>query len=250
MELQKKKWDRNEKEWGDFSDTYQSILENTAIQSSMILYSITRAKDYSKLCEVGVGCGLASRMFVSNIMKNSTVYCASDIADGMNQKYKEGFTSADVSLNPKVKYQWVGEEESLDISKLASGLGVKFNKMVLHLKADNESLPYSDGTFDCYLSSLSLNLVNDHKKMLAESFRVLENGGVAGFTVLGRIENCNYATFLPEVAKSLGHDHTHDTDIKHPAHLGDKESLVKDIKDAGFTSVKTYYTKTNIIFES
>mgnify|MGYP003685911331 CR=1 FL=1 len=74
MKSQTKSWDKNEKEWGRFSGTYQSVFENAALQSSMILYSITRAKDYSKICDVGVGCGLASRMFVSNMMKDSTVY--------------------------------------------------------------------------------------------------------------------------------------------------------------------------------
>ncbi|CAI2368862.1 unnamed protein product [Moneuplotes crassus] len=249
MEINKEACDKNDREWGCYSDTYQAVLENTTIQSSMILYSITRAKDHSRICEVAVGCGLASRMFVSNIMKKNAVYFASDIADGMNKNYAEGFKNSDCALNPKIKYEWIEDSESVNVSELCENEEREIDKKVFHLKANNEELPYPDESFDCYLSSLSLNLVDNHMNQLNESYRVLKEGGTAGFTILGRYEKCNYITFIPDVVKSLGHEFA-PTTIKHPAYLGDKDDLEKDMKKVGFRSVKTYYTKINILFQN
>lgn len=249
MEVNTKASERNSKEWGNFADRYESILENTTMQSSIILYSITRAKDYNRICEVGVGCGLSARMFISNVMKKGAFYFGSDIADQMNQNFEERYRKSDLPLNSDIKYQWIEDSEAVDVQKYADDMGRDVGKKVFHLKADNEKLPYPDQSFDCYLSSLSLNLVNNHKNQLAESYRVLEKGGVAGFTVLGRFEKCNYITFIPEVLSSMGHD-IGITDLKHPTHLGDRDLVEKDAKEAGFSSVKTYFTNINILFEN
>ena len=56
--------------------------------------------------------------------------------------------------------------------------------------ANNESLPFKHETFDCYLASLSLMLVDNHLNMLREAFRVCKPGASLGFTIWGRKE-CN-----------------------------------------------------------
>ncbi|CAI2376153.1 unnamed protein product [Moneuplotes crassus] len=245
----KKICNRNDEEWGDFVTRYETILENTAIQSSVILYSVANAKDYLRVCEVGVGCGLAARMFVTGIMKKGATYFASDLADGMNKSFTEGFKSSDLALNPKIKYEWIEEAKDVDVSDYVEKEERGIERRIFHLKANNEKLPYSDEVFDCYLSSLSLNLVDNHKNQLSECFRVLQKGAVAGFTVLGRIEKCNYVTLVPEVIQSLGHEIKPITTHKHPAHLGDRKALENDFREAGFSSVKSYYTNINFILK-
>lgn len=49
--------------------------------------------------------------------------------------------------------------------------------------ANNEELPFADSGFDRYVANLSLMIVEDPVKMLKESFRVLQTGGIAVFSV-------------------------------------------------------------------
>ena len=55
--------------------------------------------------------------------------------------------------------------------------------------ANNESLPFKDETFDCYMACLSLMIVDNHTNMLSEAFRVCQKGASFGFTIWGRKEN-------------------------------------------------------------
>ena len=47
-------------------------------------------------------------------------------------------------------------------------------------------------------------IVNDYQKQLSEAYRILEVGGVAGFTVWGRKENTKFFTFMPEIFERNG----------------------------------------------
>ena len=58
------------------------------------------------------------------------------------------------------------------------------------MKANNEDLPFMDNQFDCYISNLSLMIVDNHKNQLTEASRVLKKGSPCGFSVWGRKENC------------------------------------------------------------
>lgn len=115
---------------------------------------------------------------------------------------------------------------------------------IFNARINNEQLPYPDASFDLYISSLSMMIVGNHHNQLSESYRVLEDGGVAGFTVWGRPENSTFFTFFPTVLKEAG------IEIEAPArsnfHLGvDKEGLLADVKKVGFKSAKAYYTQIN-----
>ena len=46
------------------------------------------------------------------------------------------------------------------------------DRVVLGGIVNNECLPFKENTFDCYLANLSLMLVDNHRNMLAEAFRV------------------------------------------------------------------------------
>ena len=126
-------------------------------------------------------------------------------------------------------------------------MGDSVTKKVFSLIANNEKLPFADGYFDLYLSSLSLMLVNDHVNQLSESYRVLQEGGTAGFTVWGRKENSTYLTFLPEILQQCGVEIP--KQARTPFYLSDKDQFEKDVRAAGFKEVKIYYTQTNVTFK-
>lgn len=83
------------------------------------------------------------------------------------------------------------------------GIGEK-DRLVLGAVANNESLPFADGQFDCYLGNLSLMLVDNYKNMLSECLRVCQKGATVGFTVWGRKENCRNMTLINEVFAKHG----------------------------------------------
>ena len=79
--------------------------------------------------------------------------------------------------------------------------------------------------------------------MLKEAYRVIEEGGVAGFTVWGRKEHTAFFCFLPEIFERNG---VKLPESKHTNfHLNDKDSLAKDMEEAGFKNPKLFYAPNN-----
>ena len=57
----------------------------------------------------------------------------------------------------------------------------------MHLdRSSSEELPYKSEFADRYIANLTLHIVENPGKMLAETFRILSSGGIAGFSVWGR----------------------------------------------------------------
>jgi ubiquinone/menaquinone biosynthesis C-methylase UbiE len=71
-------------------------------------------------------------------------------------------------------------ETMLEIARSKLGEGVNLQQ------ADNQALPFEDSSFSHYISNLSLHVVPDSAKMLAEAFRVLRPGGLCAVSVLGK----------------------------------------------------------------
>mmetsp|Transcript_9600 Transcript_9600/g.8452 ORF Transcript_9600/g.8452 Transcript_9600/m.8452 type:complete len:153 (+) Transcript_9600:485-943(+) len=86
-------------------------------------------------------------------------------------------------------------------------------------------------------------IVANHHNQLSEAYRVLEDGGVAGFTVWGREENSSWFSFVPEVFNALGFKYI--IPPRSSFHLSNKNLLVEDTKATGFKEVKAFYTMTN-----
>lgn len=64
-------------------------------------------------------------------------------------------------------------------------------RTVATLQANSEDLQYFPScTFDVYLASMSLMLVDHPELMIKESYRVLKPKGKAGFTIWGRKDKC------------------------------------------------------------
>ncbi|CAI2375877.1 unnamed protein product [Moneuplotes crassus] len=227
---------------------YETTVEKVSIQSSFNLYSVTRANKGSKICEVGAGCGLSARLFISYLMKDDSSYFVSDISDEMNKIFVQRFLDTDTALDPNVKIESLEESESIDVDKEISRFSDRFSKRIFSLRANNEFLPFPDGCFDVYISTLSLMIVPNPENQLSEAYRVLEEGGIAGFSVWGRKENCTMMTFVGEVFKEAQLDYTSGSGSSFK--LSDKDALVKDVKKVGFKDVKAYYTMTNPGFAS
>lgn len=189
--------------WNDFVTDYEAVAENATLQSSTILYSMTKIKNKQRVCEVGVGCGQAPRMYISQLMPKGAAYFASDISDEMVKTFEKRFDESDSKLNPKVKLQPLELADMHDCEKLIEDAGSDVERKCFITEANNEKLPYPDEFFDCYISNLSLMIVDNHHNQLLEAYRVLQPGGVAGFTVWGRKENTLFFTILPRLLEKL-----------------------------------------------
>ena len=255
-EINVEKSEKIRSEWNSFSELYEDFAENNTMQSSIMLYSLTNVRKANTVCEVGVGCGLAARMFVSQIMKQGAVYFASDISDEMNlifaKRFKDSFELEDsgtsISKNEKVGIYSVDSQDSLDVNLLIEEMG-DASKKVFITRVNNEALPYPNDYFDVYISNLSLMIVSNHHNQLSEAYRVLKQGGRAAFSVWGRKENSEFFTLIPQTIKRCGFELPPPGD-KSPFHLSNKDDLEKDVLAAGFSEVKLFYSATNINIEN
>lgn len=104
--------------WNQFSDLYEQAAELITLQSSTILYSITQSTKKERICEVGTGCGLAVRMFVSQLMKDGAFIFTSDLSENMNQIFQDRFSNSDFALNGRAKLGIIEDTESVDVNKV------------------------------------------------------------------------------------------------------------------------------------
>ena len=111
--------------------------------------------------------------------------------------------------------------------------------------ANNESLPFKEDTFDCYLANLSLMLVDNHMNQLAEAFRVSKRGAHLGFTVWGRKDYNNNFTILDTILEKHGLG-PKEKPKKTNYDLGkDPEALKKQFESMGFSKIRMWYEPMN-----
>jgi ubiquinone/menaquinone biosynthesis C-methylase UbiE len=235
--------------WSSFQGLYEKTIEYATLQSSTILYNMTKAHEGERIVEVGVGCGKSTRMFIAELMKRPSVLFASDIAPGMVEAFQQRFSETDSAFNPKVNHKMLEEKDMHDPEALIAEMGDDIERKIFSTVANNEKLPFPDDCFDKYIASLSLMITGNHHNMLAEAYRVLQTGGVAGFTVWGRLENSELFTLVPELFKKRGVALSKSA-AKSSFHLNNADDLEKDIRRAGFSEVKVYYSPANANFNS
>mmetsp|Transcript_7844 Transcript_7844/g.7328 ORF Transcript_7844/g.7328 Transcript_7844/m.7328 type:complete len:185 (-) Transcript_7844:36-590(-) len=114
----------------------------------------------------------------------------------------------------------------------------KDGKFVYACRANIESLPFDEGSFDSYLSSHVIALIDNPANGVKEAFRVLKSGGKAGFSVWGRTEFTQIQTIKATVFKNLGLQQK----PNHQNYFGDNPSvLIEILRNAGFVNVKQWY---------
>jgi SAM-dependent methyltransferase len=122
----------------------------------------------------------------------STLYCV-DIAEKMISKFDSRFRNNDFIKNSdnyyrKLDYSAVRTREKMDTVEENSKIGANGRK-VYSMVSDVEQLPFPNNTFDAYTANLVLQFTPNFLNMLCESFRVLQNGGKAAFSIYGQQEN-------------------------------------------------------------
>ena len=107
------------------------------------------------------------------------------------------------------------------------------------VEADAQALPFADGSFDRYVSNLTLMLVEDPLDALTEAARVLLPGGRAGGSVWGRRERSPLRTLFFDAVGHLGMSLT--PPDRSPFHLGQSDALRPMLERAGFDRVLCWY---------
>jgi ubiquinone/menaquinone biosynthesis C-methylase UbiE len=70
-------------------------------------------------------------------------------------------------------------------------------------KVNAESLPYKSGTFDVYVANGLLEITDNPEWVVSEAFRVLKQGGKAGFSLYGRMGICNVLRIYRIISNTL-----------------------------------------------
>lgn len=99
--------------------------------------------------------------------------------------------------------------------------------------ADAVSLPYANAQFDCVLSQFGVMFYSDRPQAYAETYRVLQQGGVFLFTAWDHISRNPAARLTDEI---LGHFFPTDTPAfyKVPFSYHDANEIRQDLESAGF----------------
>ena len=159
---------------------------------------MTNMQQANRTLEVACGPGRHSLLLANAFLKPNAVLVSCDISNEMLVKVKQTFDTADwtkvagnkcvVDLETDYREFKAGSNSELanlcDIDAIQAAQG-EFNRFVFGCRANNELLPFADGSFNAYIANLSLMLVNNHVNQINQAFRVLSPGGIACFTIWG-----------------------------------------------------------------
>jgi len=199
--------------WDDFATFYVEHLEAITNVMDVELQYMAHTKEAKKAVVVaGAGPGLGAIQVRKQIKDDVQLYVG-DISPQMVEISKSVFVKHGIDIQC--------QDTKTDIQVL-----------------DNIDMALPDGCCDRYLANLSWMFVPDTQKQADEAFRLLDEEGIAAFSVWGRKERCNYITIPLELAKEF--------DVPTPEafksfQLGDPEVPTKLLKQAGFQRVNTWY---------
>ena len=203
-------------EWNKNINYYAFKLEKPNSVQGISMTNMFKFKDGDNILEVGCGSGVTSCYLLQNLNVKCN-YLAFDLADEMiqvAQKRKEAITYDKDLIHHEFKN---ANAENLDFVK--------------------------DESIDIYFAPLCLHLVTEPVNMLKEAYRVLKKGASCGFSVLGRPENCNMLTVLPEKLKEVGFEAPSRRNL---FYLGERDTLINLVKKEGF-EVEFCWTTTGAL---
>jgi ubiquinone/menaquinone biosynthesis C-methylase UbiE len=110
-----------------------------------------------------------------------------------------------------------------------------------------EELPYEDASVDRYVSSLTLMTVELPDRMLSEAYRVLQDDGIAVFSVWGRQDPINYCELPNQALKQVDENAQ-----LSPMFFGlnDPAKLREMMEAAGFQDVRYFFHSTPFPFKT
>jgi len=197
-----------QKKWNEFSTGFEKYFERSTILTAHAILVGLDLQKATSVIEVGCGAGAASELAITKF------------------------------LDPTVCKRLVALDLAEEMIKLAKMkiLG-KTNVNVEFVVADAAKIPYENNSFDRLFSSYCIHLVPDPDAVLAEEFRILQPGGIAGWSVWGRPENCPKFTIPDKAIASVGKESTRSPAYK----LCDIEDFKQRVKKAGFSRVYGWY---------
>lgn len=199
--------------WDRFSHDFVASFSKSTSISSYSMLSLLKLDTAKKVLEVGCGGGINAEL-MNHYSSDNTEFVLTDLSSNM----------VEIARNRLSK--------SLPNAKLQL------------TQANAEELEFADSSFDRYVASYVLHLTTDPSKMLSEAYRVLEDGGLAGFIVWGRKENSPQFTVVPETMKEvIG---SIDTTKRTNFHLSDIEKTRDLILKAGFKNCYGTYSAVPI----
>lgn len=190
--------------WDAFAEQFEARFERFTLPLAHSLATCLHLEEAAAVLEVGAGAGGAARI-VQGDLPAGCRHVVTDLAPEMVARARRRLPDA------------------IEVAE-----------------ADAEALPFEDGAFDRVLANLSLMLVPDPDRALAEARRVLAPGGRAAWSVWGRPEPSLLFTLPPLGAEDAG--------VELPAkgrsnfHLGDRDALRARVAGHGFADVLAWYT--------
>jgi 4a-hydroxytetrahydrobiopterin dehydratase len=214
--------------WNKMSDNYEQNYQVWSLAGLQVLYSNLQlqpppggwSSDSSlgppkAIVEVGCGPGGALERVLPQL-PHGCHYAATDYSPEMLSRAKMALTAS------------------------ASKVRMSFSE------APASCLPFANGSFDRYVSNLTLMLVPDFDAAAKEAARVLKPGGLAAFSLWGRREKSHYFRLQSEVMSEMGVKNSagFDKPVRDNFHVVDEGEarLRARVKEAGFDRVVVFYT--------
>jgi ubiquinone/menaquinone biosynthesis C-methylase UbiE len=230
--------------WDTFSTNYFLKINRNSLSLMNTLMALTRVYQKKNIIDVGCGPGLGTRLITSDVSNIGTNIYGIDFSLEMLKYAQEVFCEYD-DFNSNNKNYWDYRENTSEIINIQKDLKEvreeKVGKVVRFLHGDAENLQFEDSQFDVYIANLCLMLCVNIDRAIKESFRVLKNDGVAGFTIWGKKEESKLIwSIFVNVFEKHGIDMSKEKTSFFLAN--DPEVLRKRFLDAGYREVRIEYT--------
>ena len=217
--------------WNNYSGLYEKHVEKNFESVHMNLCQLANIYYKKNILELSCGSGNGLRNMLLHMQKRKNIF-ATDISEKM-------LKNAQKNLTLKFKTNIYLEKELPKLKEELNSLfqeneNVRKKTTINLIQLDNENLDlFNDNSFDAVISSFSLHLVNNPQKMLQESSRVLDNNGIAAFSIWGRPENSPVFTIIPNAMKNLNISFP---DMRSNFHISNVSGLKKLVLENGFRS--------------
>ena len=171
-----------QKYWDSVVSLYDEHIQLISYQPYVTLLTHTQAHKCKNILEVAMGTGTHTLYFAKTLMQRGANIVCTEISPKMVAMAEEKFRDPENEFCtfPYNKVHFRHDEDLLDGSVKLNLQEVREGKvtderdrLVFGCISNNEFLPFPDNTFDCYIAALSLQLVHDYKKQLAEALRVV-----------------------------------------------------------------------------
>ncbi|TNV76995.1 hypothetical protein FGO68_gene5570 [Halteria grandinella] len=235
--------------WDKFARVYDQFIQINTLQLFNTLLVHTHAHQRKRILEVACGSGMHSLYLAKTMLQRGAVLVSTDISEEMIGMYKEKFEGDEDFTQLK------NNKLSIIKGDIENGFNPESyfedgKRSVVAGLANNEALPFTDASFDCYLANLSLMLVDNHLNQLSEALRVTQPGATFGFTVWGRREFVQNMACVHDVFERNGVNIKKSPSGKTPYDLGkDPEALRAVMEGMGYKEIRMWYQKCNFAFK-